>query len=139
MFNQKVVSRLLAFTKIHKDKHISTAFYATKTANTCNFKYVSRYLDDESYLSRGSYKLEIGSKDVYFEHGKNYEQFKQVIASGYDLVLMMTGDEEENLVSIIKDLPQGNYMVFQNCDYMLDSYQILDNNSDTRELKRKSS
>lgn len=139
MFNQKVVSRLLAFTKIHKDKHISTAFYATKTANTCNFKYVSRYLDDESYLSRGLYKIEIDSKDVYFEYGDNYEQFNHVIASGYDMVILMCGDEEEKIRSIIDELPRSNCMIFQNVDTTLNSYQILDNFTEKRELKRKSS
>lgn len=139
MFNQKVVARLLSFTRIHNDKHISTAFYATKSANTCNFKYVSRYLDDESYLSRGLYKIEIDSKDVYFEYGDNYEQFKHVIASGYDLVIMMVGDEEDDIFSIIDQLPEGNNMIFQRSDNTLNSYQILDNYSPQRELKRKSS
>lgn len=139
MFNQKVVSRLLAFTKIHKDKHISTAFYATKTANTCNFKYVSRYLDDESYLSSGLYKIEIAIKDVYFEYGDNYEQFMHIIASGYDLVIMLVGDEEDKIIPIIHKLPDDNNMIFQISDNTLNSYQILDNYSRSRELKRKSS
>ena len=139
MFNQKVVSRLLAFTKIHNNKHIITAFYATKSANTCNFKYVNRYLDDESYISRGLYKVEIANKDVYFEYGDNYEQFKHVIASGYDMVIVMVGEEEENIFSIIEKLPDDNNMIFQRSDNILNSYQILDNYSQKRELKRKSS
>lgn len=139
MFNQKVVSRLLAFTKIHNNKHIITAFYATKSANTCNFKYVNRYLDDESYISRGLYKVEIANKDVYFEYGDNYEQFKHVIASGYDMVILMCGDEEEKIRTIIDELPSSNCMIFQNADATLNSYQILDNFVERRELKRKSS
>jgi len=137
MFSCSVVNRLLDILKNRPDRKVKTAIYITNSADIDGLgKYIFKYLNDESYISNGGYMLDYDRTDVYVESADTFEMFKHVIAQNYEMVFMLTGDDENKLLEIVHSLSSANNMIFMPMDCKLRAYRMLDERQ-LRRLKRK--
>ena len=142
MFPCYCVKRLLTIleNKPRANCKIKTAIYCSKTADINGLgHYVKQYLTDESYISRNHYCFDYNDENVYIDGSDNYDMFKLLIAQDYEIVFMIVGDEEEELMDIVNQLPDSNNMVFVPMDCRLRSYRFLDKGIEPKQLKRKAS
>ena len=136
------VKRLLTVleAKPRPNRKVRTAIYCSNTADVDELgRYVKQYLTDESYISRNQYWFDYDNENVYIDKTDNHKMFNYVIAQDYEIVFMMVGDDEDELMDIVNQLPDSNNTVFITMDCKLRSYRYLDTNNRPRQLKRKAS
>ena len=134
------VKRLLSVLANRPDRKLRTAVYVSKTGDIDGLgPYVRRYLEDESYISRGGYVFDFEEDNVFIETTNDYKFFKSVIARDYEIIFMIEGDESDQLTEIINSLSDENNMIFVPIDCRLRSYKYLNERTQRRVLKRKAS
>lgn len=138
MLTNVCVERLLRFLGNKTDRKIKTAIYVAKTADLKGLgKYVRQLLEDESYISRSTYKFDYDESDIFVETTETYQFFKDVIAKNYEMVFMLEGDESKTLQEYVKAAAKHDSTIFWGIDRFLKSYRLLDPYKEPRQLKRR--
>lgn len=134
------VKRLLTILERNqrKDRKVKTAIYCAKTADVEGLlKYARQFIDDETYISHYGYKFDYDEEDVYIEKLDDYSMLNNVITHNYEIVFMLSGEEDEKLKEIVEEVAAGKSTVFYSMDCKLRAYRYLATWNQPKKLKKK--